>query len=106
MQYRTGKQRDIPLFPSARRLFRPFLEVEQLFTIPARSRDTRTRELIKQLMLKNLKFHDARATALTHMAKRVDVMTLAKISGHADIQTLYDRYYRESAADIAARLKG
>ncbi len=100
-----GKPRDIPLFPSARRLFRPFLSVEKLFTVDAATRDTKTREVIQRLMLPNLRFHDARATALTHMSRRVDVFTLARISGHKSIKTLYERYYRERPEDIARRLK-
>ncbi len=107
MQYKNdGKPRDIPLFPSARRLFKPFQGVDKLFTMTAGYRDTRTRTVIERLMLEDLRFHDARATALTHMSKKVDVMTLAKISGHKSIKTLYERYYREKPADIAARLKG
>ena len=105
MQYKDGKPRDIPLFPSARRLFKPFLEVEKLFSIDARSRDALTRDVIKRLMLENLHFHDTRGTALTHMSRRVDVLTLARISGHKDINLLYNRYYRERAEAIANRLR-
>ncbi|MFP3656085.1 integrase, partial [Burkholderia sp. SIMBA_052] len=52
----------------------------------------------------SLHFHDSRAEALTRMSRKVDVMTLARISGHADLRILQRTYYRESAADIAARL--
>jgi integrase len=49
-------------------------------------------------------FHDARATALTLLARKVDVMTLSRISRHRDIALLTRVYYRESAEEIAARL--
>lgn len=49
-------------------------------------------------------FHDARATALTLLARKVDVMTLARISRHRDIALLQRVYYRETAEQIAARL--
>jgi integrase len=49
-------------------------------------------------------FHDARATALTLLARKVDVMTLSRISRHRDISLLTRVYYRESAEQIAARL--
>lgn len=49
-------------------------------------------------------FHDARATALTLLARKVDVMTLARISRHRDIALLTRVYYRETAEEIAARL--
>lgn len=51
-----------------------------------------------------LTFHDTRATALTLMARKMDVLTLQRISRHADIRQLSARYYRETAEQIAARL--
>ena len=55
-------------------------------------------------MIKGLTFHDSRAYALTALARKVDVLTLAKISGHRDLRILSNTYYRESAEDIAQRL--
>ena len=55
-------------------------------------------------MLGDLHFHDARATALTLLSRKVDVMTLAKISRHKDINLLQNTYYRESAENIAKRI--
>lgn len=68
------------------------------------SRDTLWRKVRDRVMVSELHFHDSRAAALTWLAKRYDVMTLAKISGHTDINQLFEAYYRESASDIAARL--
>ncbi|OIQ87149.1 phage integrase family protein [mine drainage metagenome] len=47
--------------------------------------------------------HDSRATALTHMSRKVPVQVLSRISGHKDIRILVNRYYRESAEDIVKR---
>lgn len=66
--------------------------------------DTVFRRARDSLLIEDLHFHDARATALTHLARRVDVMTLARISGHRDLQLLLRVYYRETPAQIAARL--
>lgn len=74
------------------------------FTISDASRDTQFRKVRDRLMIEGLRFHDTRATALTLLARRYDVMTLARISGHKDINELYNTYYRESAEDVAARL--
>lgn len=74
------------------------------FTISDQSRDVLYRKVRDRVMIEGLRFHDGRAAALTWLAKRYDVMTLAKISGHVDINELYSTYYRESAQDIAARL--
>ena len=49
-------------------------------------------------------FHDARATALTHMARRMPVEQLQRISRHRDVNTLLDHYYRITNEQIAARL--
>ncbi|WP_454765528.1 tyrosine-type recombinase/integrase [Cupriavidus campinensis] len=62
------------------------------------------RKVRAKLLIDDLHFHDSRAEALTRLSRRVDVMTLAKISGHKDLRILQSTYYRESAADIAARL--
>lgn len=50
-------------------------------------------------------FHDARASALTWLARRVDVLVLARISGHRDISLLHRVYYRATAAELAKDLR-
>lgn len=51
----------------------------------------------------NLHFHDSRATAITRLAKKLDILSLARMVGHRDLKML-QIYYRESAEDIALRL--
>ena len=77
---------------------------DALFTVDVASKDALFRRVVTGLGIVNLRFHDARAEALTRLSRRVDVMTLARISGHKDINILLNTYYRESARDIAARL--
>lgn len=60
---------------------------------------------VRQKGVDGATFHDARATALTLLARKVDVMTLARISRHRDTSLLYRIYYRESAEDISGRLQ-
>ena len=60
--------------------------------------------LCDKLLITSLQFRDARATALTLMARRMDVMTLARISRHKDLRLLISTYYRESAEAISLRL--
>ena len=76
----------------------------QTFTVGANEASTLFSRLVKQLMLGDLHFHDARATALTLLSRKVDVMTLAKISRHKDINLLQRVYFRESEEDIAKRI--
>jgi integrase len=83
---------------AARLLTRP------AFTVGANEASTLFAKLCRQLLIDGLTFHDSRATALTLLAKRVDVLTLAKISRHKNLSLLMNTYYRESAEEIAARL--
>lgn len=61
-------------------------------------------KLTGQLLIDGLTFHDARGTALTLLAKKVDCMTLAKISGHKDVSLLMSTYYRATPGEIALKL--
>lgn len=72
--------------------------------ISDQSRDTLFRKVRDRLLIKGMRFHDTRGDALTRMARRVDVMTLAKISGHKDLNQLLEAYYRETPEEIASRL--
>ena len=77
---------------------------DEYFTMSAQSLDVLFRKVRDRLLLDDLHFHDSRADALTRLSKRMDVMRLAKISGHRDLNQLFTAYYRESAADIAAKI--
>lgn len=59
---------------------------------------------VRQKDVDGATFHDARATALTHMSRKMDVQTLQRISRHKDINILIRHYYRETAESISARL--
>lgn len=48
-------------------------------------------------------FHDARATAITRLSKKLDILELARMVGHRDPRSLMV-YYRRSPTDIAAKL--
>lgn len=102
--------RKVPLTTRSLRLLRVLDQAaaaagrDNYFTISDDSRDVLYRKLRDRVMIDGLHFHDLRATALTWLAKRVDVMTLARISGHKDINLLFNTYYRETEEDIAARL--
>jgi integrase len=103
-QHLTGAMREVPLTRAAVRLLRPMVKDGPVFTVSAKSLDAMFRKATKGALIVDLHFHDSRAEALTRLARKVDVMTLARISGHKDLQMLLNHYYRESAADIASRL--
>lgn len=74
------------------------------FTIRADIASATFSDLTDELLIDGLTFHDSRASALTWLARRMDVMTLARISRHKNLRTLMETYYRETAEQIAARL--
>lgn len=74
------------------------------FTVSANEGSVLFGILCRELLIGGLTFHDSRATALTLLARKVDVLTLAKISRHKDLRILQSVYYRETAEQIAARL--
>lgn len=96
---KNGDPRDVPLSPRARRLM-----ALCAYTINSASLDALFRKARCKAGLAGFTFHDARATALTRMSKKVDVLTLARISGHKDINELLT-YYRESPQQIAKKLR-
>lgn len=102
-QHITGKERQIPITKKAARLI-GVLADHGYFSVSSSTLDALFRRARDVQGIKNLHFHDARAEALTRLSRKVDVMTLAKISGHRDLSILQNTYYRETAADIAARI--
>jgi integrase len=97
---KNGDDRDVPMTRAAARLFKGWSG----WTVSSRSLDALFRKAKGRCKIKDLHFHDSRAEALTRLARRVDVLTLAKISGHRDVNLLSRVYYRETASQIAQRL--
>jgi integrase len=103
-QHLTKRPRQIPLTAAGARLLGYLHGRGQYFPVSSASLDAIFRKAKAATGVTGLTFHDSRAEALTRLARRVDVMTLARVSGHKDIATLYSHYYRESASDIASRI--
>ena len=97
---KTDKRAQVPLTRQGLRL----CSQVHGWTISSAVLDTLFRRARDATLSGNLRFHDARATALTHMARKMDVMTLARISRHKDLKLLLNVYYRETPEQIAARL--
>lgn len=97
---RQGQLIKVPLTRNGVRLLRKAGK----FTLKTTSLDALFRKAMRRQMVKDLTFHDTRATALTHLAKKVPIQVLARISRHADVSMLVNTYYRETAEEIAAQL--
>ena len=70
------------------------------FIVDANEASTLFSDLLGCLGIEGMMFRDSRATALTLLARKVDVMRLQKISGHKDVRML-SRYYREAPENIS-----
>jgi len=107
LQTKNGHKREVPLSAEATRIIRQCkgagLDDPAAFGLQSSQIDALFRKAKKMAMIGDLHFHDSRATAITRLAAKVDILTLARISGHRDLRML-QIYYRESAADIAKRL--
>ena len=73
------------------------------FTIDAPNLDALFRKARDGTLAGDFTFHDGRAFALTMLARKVDILTLSRISQHKDLKMLM-RYYRETVESIAGRL--
>ncbi len=97
---KNGDSRDVPLSVKARALYK---RVPNGFTLTAATLDVSFRWARDNSGLHDFTFHDSRANFCTATAKKVDVLTLARIPGHRDIRSLMI-YFRESADEIADKL--
>lgn len=90
----------VPLARKGAKLLRKYAP----FTVGANEASTLFSGLCNDLLIEGLTFHDSRATALTLLSRRMDVMTLARVSRHKDLRILLETYYRETVDQIAARI--
>jgi integrase len=74
------------------------------FTVGANEASVLFCELARAALVRDLTFRDSRATALTLMSRKMDVLTLSKISRHRDMNILMNTYYRETAEQVSARI--
>ena len=108
---KNGFARTIPLSSMAVKILKHLESVKNegnptVFQVKSGSHDTIFRKMkeLAGLADEDLHFHDTRREALSHLAKKVDVMMLAKISGHRDIKILLNTYYAPDMSDVAGLL--
>ncbi|MES1979536.1 MAG: hypothetical protein V4451_15955 [Pseudomonadota bacterium] len=97
-----NKVSDLPEIVPTTRHGRRILSKMPVFEVGENEASTLFSGLLRQLGIEGLQFKDSRATALTHMAKKMPMVTLQKYSRHKDIRKL-TIYYRETAEEISAR---
>ena len=73
------------------------------FGLSQAQKDALFRKLRERAAIEGLNFHDARHTAITRLARKLNPLELARMVGHKDLKMLLV-YYNESADEIAKRL--
>jgi integrase len=105
---KNGDYRDVPLSSKARELIGVLLAMESdqqapLFKVSSASLSTLFRKACNRTGVEDLTFHDTRHDAVTRLAKKLEVLDLARMIGHRDLRSLMI-YYNETADSIADRL--
>ncbi len=100
---KNGTSRDVPLSSAAMALLEALPRMDPVFGLTSQQLDALWRKLRDRAGVEGLTFHDSRAFGTGNLSKKVDVLSLARITGHRDIKMLMV-YYRETAADLAKRL--
>lgn len=103
---KTRSGRIVPLSRRALALLEQLRGIDEqwVFGLTPTRLDALFRKARDKALIENLHFHDTRREALTRLAARVDVLTLAKISGHKDLKILSEVYYAPDMGQIAKNL--
>ena len=103
-QTKSGLGRKVPLSKEAVRLLKMQpAEGSTCFGISSSQLDSIFRKIRGLALIENLHFHDTRHLAITRLAKKLDVLALARMVGHRNLSML-QIYYNETAEDLALRL--
>lgn len=101
---KNGDRREVPLSARALEIIQALpREDGPCFGLHSRQRDSLFRKARNIAGLTGFTFHDTRATAIHRLSKKLDVLQLARMIGHRDINSLR-HYYAETAAEMARLL--
>lgn len=102
---KNSDERYVPLSKKAIELLQCMqgIDEERVFTLSSALLDAYYRSGRTLAGIEGVNFHDARATAITRLSKKLDILELARMVGHRDPRSLMV-YYRASPTDIAIKL--
>lgn len=101
---KNGDAREVALSKEARRLLSLMPEGDgPIFGLTDSQRDALYRKARGKGELRSINFHDSRGEAVWRLSKKLDVMELARMIGHRDLNSLL-HYYRATAAELSAKL--
>lgn len=102
----TAASRDVPLSPRAIEILTEALEASEtdsVFNLTTAQIDAHFRKGRDKALIKDLHYHDSRHAAITNLAKKLDILELARAVGIRDLKTLMV-YYNETAENLANKL--
>lgn len=102
---KNGSSRKVPLSSEALGLLNLLVPwtSDSVFGLSSSSLSTQFAKAVKKTDIEDLTFHDSRHEAVTRLAEKLDVMELARCTGHKDLKQLMT-YYNKSAEDLAKLL--
>lgn len=104
---KNGDARKVPLSSRAVDLLKVMVDAAgerpELFTLSSKSADVMFRRVRERVKIDGLTFHDTRHEATTRLARKLDVLDLARMTGHRDPRSLMV-YYNATATEVASRL--
>lgn len=100
---KNGGARVVPLSLAAVDLLRPLAGQDPIFGLDSSQLDSLFRKVRAKAAIEGVTFHDSRHRAITDLSKKLDVLALAKMVGHRNLNQLLT-YYDAAASDIARRL--
>jgi len=98
---KNGTSRNVPLSTKAVSIFKDI--TASLVRVTSEVASATFQKACRTAGISDLHFHDTRHEAITRLAKKLDVMDLARMIGHRDLKSLMI-YYNATPAEIAAAL--
>lgn len=101
---KNGAKRDVPLSARALELLALLPDNgDEYFSMTSAQLDALFRKGRDVALVGDLTFHDTRHLAITRLARKLNILELARMVGHKDLKTL-QIYYNETAEEIAKKL--
>lgn len=100
---KNGEARDVPLSSEAVSILEGLPRASPVFGLRSEQLEALWRKLRDRAGVVGLTYHDSRHSAITQLAKKLDVLDLARVVGHRDLKMLLV-YYEADAEALAKKL--
>lgn len=100
---KNGEPRDVALSKKAIKLIKKLPDYPRVFGLNSIQLDVLWRKLRDRAAVADLTFHDSRHEAITRLSKKIEILELAKMVGHRDLNMLLI-YYEDDAESVARKL--